>query len=341
LNTEPPVRAKHIQIPEYRDFLRRIGRRYRRVGKGLRAQDAEIARLQLIHDVIASKLSGVEKLSRLIRELDPFYRELIFIEFSEEKVKKAVSCLLRAKKMVSAFYRKYRYRLMASETAREARKTASEARGRMLSLVKRCEKQLLLLKNLVVFLQKLPSIDPSLPTILVAGAPSVGKSTIVTNASRARIEVASYPFTTKQVHVGHTEISGVRIQLIDTPGLLDRPLDERNPIELRAIAALKHLRGPILFLFDPTHEATLDLERQIHLAIQVKHIDTSKPFIPVIAKVDLVDEEQVSEAARLIYEKMGAGKVYTVIGVDKKSVNELIEKIYEEILAASILEAPR
>ncbi len=328
----PPTKAKHIQIPEYKEFLTRIGRRYKKAGQGLKPHETEIARLQLIHDVITVKLAGIEKLSRLLAELDPFYHELIFIEFDENKVRKAVLCLLRAKRMVSEFFRKYRYRLMASETGREAKKIASEARGRMLSLIKRCEKQLLLLKNLVIFIQRLPSIDTSQPTIIVAGAPSVGKSTIVANASRARVEIASYPFTTKQIHVGHANINEIKVQIIDTPGLLDRPLDERNQIELRAIAALKYLNGPILFLFDPTPQATIDLERQLRLAKQVMELDPEKPFVPAIAKVDLVDKHTVNTVISRISETLGSTHVYKVVGVDSRSVKELVQRVVMETI---------
>jgi len=38
--------------------------------------------------------------------------------------------------------------------------------------------------------------------------------------------------------------------VIDTPGLLDRPLDERNAIEMQSIVALGHLDASIMFFID-------------------------------------------------------------------------------------------
>jgi nucleolar GTP-binding protein len=37
---------------------------------------------------------------------------------------------------------------------------------------------------------------------------------------------------------------------MDTPGILDHPLDERNTIEMQSITALAHLNACILFFID-------------------------------------------------------------------------------------------
>ena len=55
------------------------------------------------------------------------------------------------------------------------------------------------------------------------------------------MEVNHYPFTTKQIHIGHFTQRRLQHQMVDTPGLLDRPMHERNSIELQAIAALEHI----------------------------------------------------------------------------------------------------
>lgn len=47
------------------------------------------------------------------------------------------------------------------------------------------------------------------------------------------MEVQPYAFTTKSLFVGHTDYKYLRWQVIDTPGILDRPLEERNTIEMQ------------------------------------------------------------------------------------------------------------
>ena len=52
------------------------------------------------------------------------------------------------------------------------------------------------------------------------------------------MEVQPYAFTTKSLYVGHTDYKYLRWQIIDTPGILDHPLEDRNTIEMQAITAL-------------------------------------------------------------------------------------------------------
>lgn len=52
-------------------------------------------------------------------------------------------------------------------------------------------------------------------------------------------------------------------QVIDTPGILDHPLEERNTIEMQAITALAHLRGTVLFLVDLSESCGFPIEQQV------------------------------------------------------------------------------
>jgi nucleolar GTP-binding protein len=62
--------------------------------------------------------------------------------------------------------------------------------------------------------------------------------------------VQPYAFTTKSLLVGHTDYKYLRWQVIDTPGILDHALEERNTIEMQAITALAHLRAAVLYMLD-------------------------------------------------------------------------------------------
>lgn len=55
----------------------------------------------------------------------------------------------------------------------------------------------------------------------------------------------------------------LRWQVIDTPGILDQPLEERNTIEMQAVTALAHLRAAILYVMDPSEQCNYSLEDQV------------------------------------------------------------------------------
>jgi ribosome-interacting GTPase 1 len=52
---------------------------------------------------------------------------------------------------------------------------------------------------------------------MLLGAPNTGKSRLLTRLTRATPEVAPYPFTTREPHVGMMDWEDVRVQLVDTP----------------------------------------------------------------------------------------------------------------------------
>jgi uncharacterized protein len=52
---------------------------------------------------------------------------------------------------------------------------------------------------------------------ILLGAPNAGKSRLLTRLTRATPEVAAYPFTTREPHVGMMDWEDVRVQLVDTP----------------------------------------------------------------------------------------------------------------------------
>jgi nucleolar GTP-binding protein len=139
-------------------------------------------------------------------------------------------------------------------------------------------------------LRHLPDIRPDDPTVVVAGYPNVGKSSFVNAVTNASIETAAYPFTTKAVEIGHFERDRVKWQLVDTPGLLDRPADERNEIEEQAVSALAHAGDVILFFLDPSGTCGYPLDDQRALRAEVAERFGDVPLVTVGSKADLSED---------------------------------------------------
>ncbi len=292
--TYPAEIAKRIHVPTYDEILEKIKSRIKNKYKYKNLFERELRKIQITYDIIISKTSFIKNIINLLNSLHPFYLKLIEIQFNKKNIKESIYCISKSRKISSKLYKKYRVLLMASSSPRELVKVSSEARGRMLSTIKRCRKNLNYLRNLIIFIQHLPGIDPYFPTLIIAGAPSVGKSTLVRTLSRARPEVAEYPFTTKEIHIGHAEIfinnKKYKIQIIDTPGLLDRPPEEMNSVEKKAIAALEELSGIILFLIDPSGNAYMPLDSQLNLLMKIQKL-TNKIVLLVINKIDKIDNK--------------------------------------------------
>jgi nucleolar GTP-binding protein len=128
-------------------------------------------------------------------------------------------------------------------------------------------------------------------------------------------EIAPYPFTTKGLNVGHFMKKYMPIPVIDTPGLLDRPLHERNKIELKAITAFQHLKGTILFVVDPLD----DLEKQKNLFAEMRKLFTNQGVIIVINKTDIAPPEWIEKAKE-------AFKDYSII-IEGNGLNNLKEEL--------------
>ena len=170
------------------------------------------------------------------------------------------------------------------ELMHEARR---EAYGRISSLVGRIGPSLKWHSESREVLKRLPSIDQLSPCIVVCGAPNVGKSAFISALSSGNMEVNHYPFTTKRIHLGHFTFRRLQYQLVDTPGLLDRPMEKRNDIEMQAISALENLGSLVLFLIDESEQCGMTVEEQNNLLEEILQLLAETTVMVVSTKADL------------------------------------------------------
>jgi nucleolar GTP-binding protein len=173
--------------------------------------------------------------------------------------------------------------------------------ARLASMVHQIDKDLRFLNEVRNVLRKLPHVEDAC-TIVIAGYPNVGKSSFIRQVSSAVPEVASYPFTTKGIIIGHRKLGRERIQFVDTPGILDRPAEQRNAIEKQALSAMINVADIVLFILDPSEHCGYPMEVQLNLLGEVKEM-VDVPLVVVANKSDL----QVAEGYLSMSTEKGEG----------------------------------
>ncbi len=286
-----------------------------------KARIREAFRIKNAGHTITVKLKTIIKKFPRLDEVHPFYYELADVLVGVGNLKKSLAALKWAVKMINGFVKKNSRAVKRVMTSIGAANLRRKAYGRMASVIFQIEKDLEFLKEAGAKLRKLPSIDPSIRTVVVAGYANVGKSTFVKQISTAKPEINSYPFTTKGVVVGHKKTELDHCQIIDTPGLLDRPLKERNPIELQAIIALKHLAHVIIFITDPSETCGYSFKRQLSLFREISKMFVGIPLVKVINKIDLVDQASLRRVKRDF-----TNHVYEIVAKEGKGVQEVFEE---------------
>lgn len=98
----------------------------------------------------------------------------------------------------------------------------------------------------------------------------------------------------------------LRWQVIDTPGILDRPLEERNTIEMQSITALAHIRAAVVYMVDVSEQCGYTLAQQAALFHSIKPLFANKPILIVANKTDVRKYEDLDEAGRAEVEHMVA-----------------------------------
>lgn len=118
------------------------------------------------------------------------------------------------------------------------------------------------------------------------------------------MDVQPYAFTTKSLFVGHFDYKYLRFQAIDTPGILDHPLEEMNTIEMQSITAIAHLRSAILYFMDLSEQCGYSVNAQIQLFHSIKPLFANKLVFVVINKIDIMKPEDLDTETKAMLDSM-------------------------------------
>ena len=273
--------------PRSEELIDKAFSRASRAGRAKSGLEAQESMLITAANILSDNLENVAVAWPDFGTVDPFYYELADAIVDVDEVRKSLSEVMWASRQIPEIRSEYQSKLRNAnlDTGRKHRK---QAFARMADIVEEVEDDLLRIGEARDALKTLPDIRPDEPAIVVAGYPNVGKSSFVNAITRASNEIAEYPFTTKGVQIGHFERDRVRYQIIDTPGLLDRPEDERNDIERQAVSAIEHLADTVLFFVDPSGDCGYPLEAQLELrdAVEKRFAERDIPVLTICNKSD-------------------------------------------------------
>jgi len=267
----------------------------------LKAKKKEFKRIKVAIKELVEKILSIIKSVPIIDDLPDFYKELASLLVDVDELRLTLGKLNGILPILSKLERESSKQLSQIEAPRDADRIRRSAFGRISSIIRKQNKNLEYLNSIRGRLKEIPSIDDTLHCIVVAGYPNVGKSSFVKEIStNKKIEVQEYPFTTKKLIMGHFDIEKrfdkIKLQILDTPGILDRPMSKRNNIELQAILALRLISDLIFFMFDPTPACGYSIDSQLDLFYEVKNNFTKEREIQMVIifnKMDLASPEEI------------------------------------------------
>ncbi|KAI9821291.1 MAG: Nucleolar GTP-binding protein 1 [Pycnora praestabilis] len=287
-----------VPVPSSQEFLDIVLSRTQRrlptqIRSGFQISHFYTRKVKYTQETFCEKLSAILEGFPRLQDIHPFHKDLLNTLYDADHFRIALGQLSTAKHLIETVSRDYVRLLKYAQSLFQCKQLKRAALGRMATICRRLKDPLLYLEQVRQHLSRLPSIDPNTRTLLICGYPNVGKSSFLKSVTRADVDVQPYAFTTKSLFVGHFDYKYLRFQAIDTPGILDHPLEEMNTIEMQSITAIAHLRSAILYFMDLSEQCGYSVTAQLQLFQSIKPLFSNKLVFMVINKIDVMRPEDL------------------------------------------------
>ncbi|KAK4244988.1 putative nucleolar GTP-binding protein 1 [Corynascus novoguineensis] len=278
-------------------------------------------KLRFTQETCSEKFGAIISSFPVLTDQHPFHRDLMNILYDADHFKVALGQISTAKHLIETISRDYVRLLKYSQSLFQCKQLKRAALGRMATLIKRLKDPLLYLDQVRQHLARLPDINPTTRTLLVAGFPNVGKSSFVRSVTRADTPVEPYAF-----------VSSNRSSL-------DHPLEEMNTIEMQSVTALAHLRAAVLFFIDISEQCGYSLKAQCNLFKSIKPLFANKMVFVVLNKMDIktfedLEPEMQSELQDLT--KSGDVELLRASCATQDGVQDVKNLVCEKLLAERV-----
>ncbi|KAF8444890.1 P-loop containing nucleoside triphosphate hydrolase protein [Boletus edulis BED1] len=301
-----------------------------------RIRNFYMRKVKFTQDSFDEKLGAILSEFPMLDDLHPFLASLMNVLYDKNHYKLALGQLRTARHLIDHVAKDYVRLLKFGDSLYRCKQLKTAALGRMATIMRRQKDPLAYLEQVRQHISRLPAIDPNTRTLLICGYPNVGKSSFINKVTRADVDVQPYAFTTKSLFIGHLDYKYLRWQVIDTPGILDHPLEEMNTIEMQSITALAHLKSCVLYFMDLSEQCGYTVEAQCKLFHSIKPLFTGKPVILVINKVDIMRLEDLTPENRTLVQEIIDSENVQCIQVScysEEGVMELKNKACDALLA--------
>ncbi|KAH7328177.1 P-loop containing nucleoside triphosphate hydrolase protein [Stachybotrys elegans] len=289
-------------VPTHQEFLdivlsrtqRKLPTQIRSGFKISRIRAFYTRKVKFTQETFSEKFAAILDSFPRLQDIHPFHKDLLHTLYDADHFKIALGQMSTAKHLIETISRDYVRLLKYGQSLFQCKQLKTAALGRMATICKRLKDPLLYLDQVRQHLGRLPSIDPNTRTLLICGYPNVGKSSFLRSITRADVDVQPYAFTTKSLFVGHFDYKYLRFQAIDTPGILDHPLEEMNTIEMQSITAIAHLHSAILYFMDLSEQCGYTVQAQMQLFKSIKPLFANKLVFIVVNKIDVTRPEDLT-----------------------------------------------
>ncbi|KAJ7502543.1 P-loop containing nucleoside triphosphate hydrolase protein [Mycena galericulata] len=252
-----------------------------------RIRNFYMRKVKFTQDTFDEKLGAILNDFPMLDDIHPFLSSLMNVLYDKNHYKLALGQLRTARHLIDQVAKDYVRLLKFGDSLYRCKQLKKAALGRMATIMRRQKDPLAYLEQVRQHISRLPAIDPNTRTLLICGYPNVGKSSFINKVTRADVDVQPYAFTTKSLFVGHLDYKYLRWQVIDTPGILDHPLEEMNTIEMQSITALAHLKSCVLYFMDLSEQCGYTIAAQCQLFHSIKPLFAGKPTVLVLNKIDV------------------------------------------------------
>ncbi|EJD02560.1 P-loop containing nucleoside triphosphate hydrolase protein [Fomitiporia mediterranea MF3/22] len=269
-----------------------------------RIRNFYMRKVKFTQDSFDEKLGAILTEFPVLDDLHPFLASLMNVLYDKNHYKLALGQLRTCRHLIDQVAKDYVRLLKFGDSLYRCKQLKRAALGRMATIMRRQKDPLAYLEQVRQHIARLPAIDPNTRTLLLCGYPNVGKSSFLNKVTRADVDVQPYAFTTKSLFVGHLDYKYLRWQVIDTPGILDHPLEDMNTIEMQSITALAHLKACVLYFIDPSEQCGYSVQAQCSLFHSIKPLFGGKPVLLVVNKTDICRLDDLPPESRALVDEI-------------------------------------